>query len=240
MRYLVSVSFDGTDYAGFQKQDNAIAVQELIERAIKNMTAIETTIYGSGRTDRGVHAMDLTFHFDTSVVIKEYQWILGLNKRLPNDIIINSIKLVSNDFHARYHAKSRIYEYKIAKQASNVFNQRYELYIKDFNFELAKKCLKYFIGTKDFRNFSKADELQETIRTIYNFTLIETNDHYVFTIEGNSFLRYMVRSIIGTIIDISTNKKQITIIEEIFKEGNRKLAGKTALAKGLCLKKTNY
>lgn len=240
MRYLVSTSFDGTNYSGFQKQDNAITVQHLIEKAIKNMTSIPTPIYGSGRTDRGVHAKDLTFHFDTNLIISEDTWIVGLNKRLPNDIKINSLTLVLDDFHARYHALSRVYEYVISKNENNVFNQRYEVYIDNIDFKIAEKCLKYFIGTKDFRNFSKSTEEKETIRTIYNFTLIETDQHYIFTIEGNSFLRYMVRSIIGTIIDISTNKKDIESINEIFKPGNRNLAGKTALAKGLYLKKTNY
>lgn len=240
MRYLVSVSFDGTNYAGFQKQNNAIAIQEVIEKAIKNMISMPFKIYGSGRTDRGVHAKDLTFHFDSDLDISTEQWTMGLNKQLPFDIRINWVKEVASNFHARYHAISRIYEYKIAKSLSDVFSYNYEVYIENFDITKAKAALKYFIGTKDFRNFSKSTIEQDTIRTISEFTLNETYNHYIFTIKGNSFLRYMVRSIVGTIIDIATNKKAIESIEEIFKEGNRKLAGKTAESRGLYLKKTNY
>ena len=156
MRYLVSVSFDGSNYAGFQKQINALGIQTVIEKAIKNMTATETIIHGSGRTDKGVHAKDLTFHFDSNLDIEESVWVTGLNKRLPLDIRINWVKKIKSSFHARHHAKSRVYEYKIAKKTSDVFKQRYEVYIENFNYENAVNCLNYFIGTKDFRNFYKA------------------------------------------------------------------------------------
>ena len=240
MRYLVEVSFDGSNYVGFQRQLNGNAIENEIEKAFKNMTKIPTKIYSSGRTDKGVHAKALTFHFDSDLEITLENWVNGLNKRLPLDIRVNKIKVVKASFHARYSAKARIYQYYISKKPNTPFNQRYEVYIEGFDYNKALETLNYFIGKKDFRGFSKAPKDKDTIKEIYEFTLKETKNHYIFTIKGSSFLRYMVRSIIGTIIEIATNRKDISVINEIFKTHNRKLAGKSAEARGLYLKRVIY
>lgn len=239
-RYLCTVSYDGSNYSGFQRQLNSSSIQTEIEKAIKNMTTIETTIHSAGRTDKGVHALAQTFHFDLLVELDCNVLVNGLNKRLNDDIIIKDVKKVSDSFHARHHAKERIYEYKIAKKQSNIFSQRYEVYIENFDIDIAKECTKLFLGTKDFTGFAKMSKEKDPIRTIKSIEIKETSSHYTFTFIGVSFLRYMVRSIMGTIIEVSTNKKDITVIEEIFNTNNRKLAGKTAEAKGLFLKKVIY
>lgn len=239
-RYLATVSYDGSNYSGFQRQLYSNSIQEEIEKSIKNMTQIQTTIHSSGRTDKGVHALAQSFHFDLLVEINCDALIRGLNLRLPDDIVIEKIIRVSNTFHARHDAKTRVYEYRIAKKPSNIFNQRYEVYVENFDIEIAKQCSKLFIGTKDFTGFAKLSIDKDPIRIIKDVKVKETKDQYIFTFIGVSYLRYMIRSIMGTIIDVSTNKKKIEVINEIFETNNRKLAGKTAPAKGLFFKEVKY
>ena len=241
VRYLFEVSYDGSSYSGFQRQTNANSIQSEIEKALKNMTRIELTIHSAGRTDKGVHALAQTFHADFPFEIENIDiFIRGINKRLPSDIIIKKIKKVNNRFHARHNAKYRIYEYVIAKRPSDIYNQRFEVYIENFNIELAKLATQKFVGVKDFAGFSKKNIDKETIRSIESIDVKETKTHYIFTFKGVSFLRYMVRSIMGTIIEIATNKKDISIIDDIFETKDRKLAGKTADAKALFFKKVIY
>lgn len=242
MRYLVTVSYDGSSYFGFQRQKEQLTIQTVIERSLKKMVKKDINIHSAGRTDRGVHAKGQTFHFNSKLPITPKGWMRSLNEILPLDIRILDVVIVDDKFHARHHAILRTYEYYIAKSESSVFSQRYEVYIKGFNYEIAKKCIEMFLGKKDFSGFAKIDNKKstDTLRKIRNFELKETNQHYIFKIEANSFLRYMVRSIIGTIIDVATSKKDINVIKEIFDTNNRKLAGKTAKACGLYLTKVTY
>lgn len=240
IRYKAICEYDGTFYNGFQRQKNSLGIQEVIEKAIKNMTRQVVTIQSSGRTDKGVHAKGQVFHFDLDTYIEEDALLKGLNKRLPLDIKVLEIKEVSNSFHSRYSAKSKRYKYYIAKNESSVFEKNYEVYIKDFDLNKIKNIEKYFIGTKDFAGFAKKVPEKETTKTIYDLKIKETKTHYIFIFHGNSFLRYMIRSIMGTIIDIATDKKEIDIINEIFTTKDRSLAGKTAEARGLYLDKVYY
>lgn len=239
-RYLFTVSYDGSNYSGFQRQINSNSIQEEIEKAIKRMTRQEITIHSAGRTDKGVHAIGQTFHIDINIEIEENRWIEALNLRLPDDIIIKKVKRVNNKFHARHSAKKRVYYYKIAKHESNIFTQRFELYVKNFDISIAKEAIKKFIGTKDFTGFFKSNPNKDPIRTIENIEIKETKDYYYIVFTGISFLRYMVRSIVGIIISVSTNKTPIETIDLIFATKDRSLASKTAEAKALYLDKIIY
>lgn len=239
-RYLFTVSYDGSNYSGFQRQTNANSIQGEIEKAIKRMSRLEVTIHSAGRTDKGVHALAQTFHLDLDFTIEPEVWLKAINLRLPEDIIIKKIKKVSDTFHARHSAKSRVYYYKISKKPSDIFNQRFEVYVEGLNIELASKAIDKFIGTKDFTGFYKSSSDKDPIRTLSNIKIKETKDHYYFIFEGVSFLRYMIRSIMGTVISVSTNKMELNDIDLIFKTKDRSLAGKTAEAKALFLQKINY
>ncbi|MFA7422477.1 MAG: tRNA pseudouridine synthase A, partial [Acholeplasmataceae bacterium] len=146
MRYLAVVSYDGTKYHGFQSQTNALGIQAVIEKAFRLMTQTVIKIHSAGRTDKGVHAIAQTFHYDSDLNLELDNW-LRVNDRLPLDIRIKSIKIVSDDFHARHSAKSKKYRYVIAKQPSTVFNANYEVYIKNLDIEPIKKAIPFFIGT---------------------------------------------------------------------------------------------
>jgi tRNA pseudouridine38-40 synthase len=240
MKYLGIVSYDGTNYHGFQRQKNALGIQTLIERAFRLMTQTEITIHSASRTDKGVHALKMPFHFETELDLDPEIWIRALNLRLPNDIRIMKIKPVHARFHARHSAKGKIYRYVIAKKPSTVFNSRYETYVPDFDIEVVRDLLPKFEGTHDFRGFCRYTKGKETVRTIHSLTLKETKKAYVFTFDGISFLRYMVRSIMGTLIEIGQHKIEPEVIDDLFQTKNRELAGKTAEARGLFLVRVKY
>lgn len=239
MRYKAVVSYDGTRYCGFQSQKNALGIQEVIEKAFRLMTQTKIKIHSAGRTDKGVHAIAQVFHFDSELDLKTDSW-LRVNDRLPLDIKIISIKQAAKDFHARHHSKSKKYRYIIAKDESKVFAVNHEVYIRNLAINPIKEAIPYFIGTHDFTGFCKLVKGKPTEKTIYSIDLKETKKHYIFTIHGNSFLKYMVRSMMGTLIAIGLYKKPPGIIKEILESKNRKLAGTTAEARGLYLQKIYY
>jgi len=236
MRFKAIVSYDGTPYHGFQSQKNAIGIQEVIEKSFRLMTQTEIKIHASGRTDKGVHALNQVFHFDSDLDIN---W-LRVNDRLPLDIRIKSVVKVNDDFHARHSAVSKKYKYVLAKKESSVFKKNYEVYIRNLNIEPMIIASKYFEGTHDFKGFCKHVKGKPTIKTIYEVKFRETKDHYIFTFHGNSFLKYMVRSMMGTLIEIGLAKKDPQIIKEILETQERKLAGKTAESRGLYLQRVYY
>jgi len=239
MRYLAIISYDGSCYHGFQKQINGLGIQEVIEKAFRLMTQTEIKIHSAGRTDKGVHAIGQAFHFDSNLDIDEATW-LRVNDRLPLDIRVHKIKKVKPDFHARHSAKSKIYKYVVAKNPSSAFSKNYEVYIKHFDINLVSEVINDFVGTHDFKGFCQYVKDKPTIKTIYSISVKETKKHYIFSFHGNSFLKYMVRSMMGTIIQIGIGKKDPTIIKEILETQDRSLAGKTAEARGLFLVKIYY
>lgn len=239
MRYKAIVSYDGTNYVGFQSQVNRQGIQDAIEKAFRLMTQHTIKIVGAGRTDKGVHAFGQVFHFDSDLDLDVASW-MRINDRLPEDIRIKSIKKVKPDFHARHSSTSKIYRYVIAKEPSTPFTARYESYIRNFDISPVKEAIPYFLGTHDYRGFCQLVPGKPTIKTIYSIDVKETKKHYIFTFHGNSFLKYMVRSMMGTLIQIGLGRKEPEIIKTILEEKDRKLAGKTAEAKGLFLVKIMY
>lgn len=236
MRYLAIVSYDGTNYSGFQSQSNAVGIQDVIEKSLRLMTQTEIRIHASGRTDKGVHAINQPFHFDSDLDI---DW-LRVNDRLPLDIRIKSVKKVKDDFHARHSVKSKKYKYVLAKKPSSVFKKNYEVYIRNLDIKPMLEAYPYFIGTHDYKGFCQYVKGKPTIKHMYDINFKETKDHYIFTFHANSFLKYMVRSMMGTLIEIGLNKKEPTVIKEILATQNRALAGKTAEARGLYLLQVYY
>ncbi|MDL2292327.1 tRNA pseudouridine(38-40) synthase TruA [Acholeplasma sp. OttesenSCG-928-E16] len=240
MRYLAIVEYDGTNYSGFQSQKNANTIQDAIEKAFRLMTQTEVKIYGSGRTDKGVHAIGQTFHFDSDLNIDIETWEKALNKRLPGDIRIKKIIKKKNSFHARHSAKSKIYKYIISKRELSAFEYNHMVYIEKFDLSLAKLACEDLVGTHDFIGLSQYVLNKPTIKTIYSVNIKETKDKITFFFHGNAFLKYMVRSIMGTLIEIATKRKPVNQFNIIFEQKLRSLAGKTASPKGLYLVKVFY
>lgn len=216
MRIKGIVSYDGSHYQGFQdqKKDGVKTIQKEIERLLSYICNSPITIFASGRTDRGVHALNQVFHFDLNVDRDINHLKYALNRMLPRDILIKSLEVVSDDFHARYSAKRKHYRY-IVDRVRNPFNVNYALfYDRKIDEELLNKGMKLFLGEHDFINFCSNKEEESYIRTIYQFTYHQENNQLIFDIIGSGFKRYMVRMIIGTVLALNNHQIELNYIEQ--------------------------
>lgn len=242
MRVVLKISYDGTNYCGWQRQKNGVSVQEVLEDVLLKLTGEKTNLTASGRTDSGVHAAGQIAHFDTNATIPPEKFYLALNSILPNDIRVLSSSLAKEDFHARYTAKRKTYVYKF--YVSDVIlplKERYAVRIDDFDVEKADKVLQKIVGTHDFKCFlSSGSEIKTTVRTIYSLTIDKTDNDVCIEVCGNGFLYNMVRIIAGTALMASQGKISATDVDNALLTGNRTLVGKTAPAKGLTLKSVEY
>lgn len=240
MRYKMTFSYDGSNYFGSQRQKDIRTVELKLNEALSKMHKHDVVIVTSGRTDRGVHALNQVAHFDSDLNIEEKRFVKAVNSLLPEDIIINEIKQVNDDFHARYHAVKKEYLYIITTKY-DIFKRNYETYIyQDLDVDLMEKAIKLFEGTHDFKGFCSYVKDKPTVKTIYESKIKEENGKLLITVIGDNFLRYMVRKMVGTLIDIGLKKKDISIINEIFDTLDPKLCGKTAKPNGLYLKEVYY
>ena len=238
----ITIQYNGKNYCGWQKQNNSPGIQGTIEKAIFDITREEVKITGSGRTDAGVHALGQVANFKTNSQIPVDRIPNALNAKLPKDISIVKAEEVDEDFHSRYSAKKKTYRYQ-------VYNSLYRSPIYadisypvkyDLDIDKMKKEAKSLIGTYDFKGFmSSGSSVIDTVRTIYNIEVSKSEDLIIIEIEGNGFLYNMVRIIAGTLVDIGRGRiaeKMSTIIES----KSRSMAGHTAPAHGLFLKKVDY
>ena len=244
MRILATTSYKGTNYSGWQKQPNVISVQEVIEKELLKFFNREITIYGAGRTDAGVHAYGQRFHFDVEVNELDLDRLLySLNKMLPDDIKIIDVEEVDSDFHARYSAKGKIYSYTIlfTNKEPFFFDTTY-LYPKDIDIDLFKSALDKFVGIHNFKNFTSKEEDEENfVREIYSIN-VEHNDSMAYIIlQGNGFMRYMIRYIIGYAIDVASKKYPLESIDDLLAEDSeRHIVSSKAPASGLTLMSVIY
>ena len=242
MRYFLFFSYNGKSYHGWQKQINSITVQEKIEEALSILLKERIEVFGAGRTDAGVHAKQMVAHFDISKGVENLKKIIfNLNKFLPNDISVKSLKSVKNDAHARFDAISRTYKYQMNKE-KDVFFDQYGYYINySLNKKKIKEAIKIIKSNQDFKCFTKSKtDVKNYICDILDVKWIESEKEYIFEITANRFLRNMVRSIVGTLIDIGSGKISINHFIEIIKSKDRSMAGYSVPAKGLFLTKINY
>ena len=242
MRYLIRFSYDGTSYNGFQKQrhlDNTI--QGKMELALKQINnGKDTKLTASGRTDRGVHALDQCAHVDIDVDITPYKLKRALNSLLEGDIHVFSVEEVDSEFHARYMVKKKTYMYKINVGEYNPIerNIAYQLG-KKLDVDKMNKAIKDFIGKHDFSAFcSNEDKKEDCNKEIYDAYIKEDGDTITIFFEGNGFLKYMVRTMVGYLIEIGLGKRD-NDIKERFKESKRSKI-RTANPEGLYLYKVEY
>lgn len=241
MRYFIEFSYHGAAYNGWQNQPNALTVQEVLEKGLLLLLKTPISTVGAGRTDTGVHAKQMFAHFDTDVVFNEADLIYKLNSFLPNDIAIHAVFKVKETAHARFDAISRTYLYRISLQ-KNVFNFGSAYYVKlNLDVEKMKEATKILFQYRDFQCFSKVNTDVKT----YNCELMQAewffeDDELHFTIKANRFLRNMVRSIVGTMIQIGLGKLQVEDLHAIIKSKNRREAGFSVPAHALYLTKIEY
>ncbi len=243
--YKVKMAYDGSSYHGFQRQDNALTVQEVVESALKKLFLQDITIFGCSRTDTGVHADEYYFSFKCGrdIKINPRGIVFALNSKLPDDIAVLSCEEAAEDFHARYNCVGKEYKYIIHNnEVKNPFlrTQAYK-YWYPIDEKLLDRAAKHFVGTHDFRSFcSEANEKANTVRTIYSFDVVRENDKVIMTVSGDGFLYNMVRIMVGTLLFVNEGKIKEEDIPEIIKSKDRKNAGRTASACGLHLNRVFY
>lgn len=244
MKILLTISYDGSNYFGWQRQKNAITVQQIIEEKLSVLLKQNIKIIGAGRTDSKVHALDqkATFNIDKCPVpINKLP--LAINNLLPHNIVITNAKMTDENFHVRHDVLKKTYEYKILNFEYPIPQYRnYCWHIKNnLDTEKMASATKYFIGTKDFAGFCAAgSSVKSTIRTIYDFTVTRSNNFIIFEITGNGFLYNMVRIIIGTIVNIGEGKIKLSDTEKIINTKKRIPISRTAPPQGLTLTNITY
>ena len=239
----LTIQYDGTNYCGWQKQNNAKSIQEEIGRSIVKVTGEEVKLIGASRTDRGVHAQGQVANFMTASNIPADKFKYAINSNLPEDIRIKESELVDDSFHSRYDAVGKKYIYLIFNR--RILNPLYRNYSYHVPYELninhMEIAAKYFLGTHDFSAFMAANSsVKSTVRTIYDIELTRNKDLISVSIKGNGFLYNMVRIIIGTLVEVGSGKLSPHSIPQIIESKNRKTAGHTAAAKGLYLEEIYY
>ena len=240
MRYFIDISYFGKNYHGWQTQENAITIQEIIDKSLSTILKKDIKSLGSGRTDTGVHAMSQVAHFDFNGNIIE-DFLYRINSLLPRDISINSINGVKENVSARFDAISREYIYKIHTKKSPFLNDYSYYYKRDIDIELMNKACDIIKKFKDFQTFSKVKTDVNNYNCTISYAAIEKeNNSYFFKVTSNRFLRGMVRAIVGTLFEINENKIEIDLLEDIIIKKERKLAGPSVPAHGLYLNKVSY
>lgn len=241
--YKITVQYDGTNYSGWQYQTPEVkTIQSELFRALRIIGKKKVVVTGSSRTDAGVHSQGLTANFHLNVRIEPQSLQKALNSLLPEDIRILECTLADKSFNARYQARKKIYSYHIfRKQILPAFKHRFVTHIPyPLNIKAMKKAIKHFYGEKDFSSFTSDEPKKKRVRTISKFKMKVTKEEIIFTVSGKSFLRYMVRNIIGTLIDVGRGKIAPEDIPAIFLAKDRRQAGQTAPARGLFLEEVEY
>lgn len=239
----IIIEYDGTNYCGWQNQENVITIQEKLEDAIEQVTSEKTRLIGSGRTDGGVHALGQVANFFTTSTIPGNKFKYILNNVLPDDIKIIESEQVDMDFHSRFSAKGKRYKYRIytREMPSPIYRNFSFHYKHKLDIQKMEQATKYFIGTHDFTSFmGRGSRVKSPVRTINAIEIEVVGDFIEITFEGNSFLRYMIRIIVGTLINVGSGRTQVLDIPNIISAKNRDRAGKTAPSQGLFLEEVYY
>ena len=245
MRYFAIVSYRGTCYCGWQKQtvSKLPSIEETIEKVLSRLLSTDIKIYGSGRTDAGVHALGQTFHFDSIKDLDLSRFMHSMNELLPKDIRVLEFKKVADDFHARFNALGKTYIYKIRNaKVSNAFKSDLEYTLgQKLDVEKMVEASKVFIGEHNFQNFtSKEEDEQNFVRNIKDIAINCKDDNIEISLTGNGFMRYMVRMIVGNLIQIGLGKLTKEDIKNALENKERKPSSHKAPGHGLYLKEVIY
>ena len=243
MRVLIYVSYDGTSYGGWQKQNNAPSIEEELEKAIFDLFKEEIPVIGASRTDAGVHSAGSAAVFDVETRMPAEKIAFALNPRLPEDIRVVKSMEVRPDFHPRHTDTIKTYCYRI--YLGRIMDPRFRLYMHQvhvpLDVEKMRAAAAYFVGEHDFKSFSStATQVTDFVRTIYSLDVSEIENGLEIRVTGNGFLYNMVRIIAGTLIDVGRGQIEVSSIPKIIEAKNREAAGPTAPAKGLALEEIRF
>jgi tRNA pseudouridine38-40 synthase len=245
MRIAMGIEYDGTNYFGWQSQafDQLPTLQDTLAQAISSVADQTVNIIAAGRTDAGVHATGQVIHFDTHVIRTEHAWVMGTNSRLPKDMVVHWAKSVPEDFHARFSATKRRYQYLIfnSKTRSALFHHRAAFIYEPLEAALMHDAAQCLVGEHDFSAFRAAECQSKTAMRNIEYIKIERQGNFVCCeIQANAFLHHMVRNIMGTLIKVGAGIHPAQTMKEILGSRDRRQAGATAPACGLYLVKVIY
>ncbi len=242
--FKMIVEYDGTAYCGWQRQENGLSIQQVLEEAIELITGEKVSVIGSGRTDAGVHALNQAAHFKSNSSLPLDNIYRGLNSVLPKDIVIKEMEEVPEDFHALRDVKSKVYVYKICNQRLRpAIGRNYFWHVRyPLNMEFMREATKYIIGTHDFSSFCAANtQVKDRVRTILDIDIKKNEEGIIeVNVVAHGFLKYMVRNIVGTLVEIGRGKWEPEEMKRILESKDRKIAGATAPAYALFLKEVKY
>lgn len=243
MRIKATVAYDGSGYHGWQKQDNAHSIQTEIERALKVLHGTPTSVTASGRTDAGVHALGQVFHFDApgNIPVKSYQ--NALNSLLPKDIRIQKTEAVPDDFHARFSARRKVYEYICTTDRNSPFAFRYKTILRrPVSLEAIRQAASFLMGEHDFTSFSCAqiDPRKSRIKRLDRLEITQEGSDLRFRFEGNGFLRYQVRMMMGALLAAGEGRIQPEDVKRMLEAKDKEACRFNAPAQGLYLVRVDY
>lgn len=243
MNIRLIIEYDGTDLSGWQRQPHKPTVQEHIEAILARVTRKRVILVGSGRTDSGVHACAQVANFETDYDAPAEKWAAILNDALPASIRILESVEVPATFHAQKNAKRKTYEYRILNRSvASALERKVYFFPRRVDWDRVESCLPHFVGTKDFASFQGArPNSKTTVRTVLRFDLYRGGGGlYLLRIEGTGFLKQMVRTIVGTVLEVGVGLRRPEDIPSLFESPDRRRAGRTAPACGLYLLRVDY
>jgi tRNA pseudouridine38-40 synthase len=238
------LEYDGTSYHGWQRQKNGTSVQEVLENNLRIILEEPVTVIGSGRTDAGVHALQQVCNFKTASNLSPEALKRAMNSLLRDDIFIQSAEYMPDEFHSRYSARSKRYEYRLwNRREKNIFLRHYTWHVRErLDLERISKCLSILLGRHDFSSFRSTGS--SNLNPVREMTKAEVSVNVeglvTFVFEADGFLRHMVRNIVGTVVDVGRHRTGIDEFQEILKSLDRKKAGIKAPPQGLFLTMVNY
>lgn len=239
----VVIEYDGTDFAGFQKQRGRRTVQAEVCRAVQKITKETVAVVGASRTDAGAHATGQVIHFRTTCRIPVERVPSALNSVLPKDVSARRAWEADDGFHARYSARSRVYRYTIWNHpVRSALIERYAYRVRQpLHLEAMREAVQYFVGKHDFAAFaSEVKRYTNTVREVYSAQLLARPPLVWLRVEANGFLQGMVRAMMGTLVEIGLGKRDLETIVQLLEKGRRGEAGYSVPAHGLCLVRVNY
>jgi len=241
LRYFIAFSYFGASYHGWQKQPNAITVQEVLEKSLSTLLRKPILLMGAGRTDTGVHAKQMYAHFNFDKIDVVKDLVYRVNAFLPEDIAVQDIFEVPTEAHARFDATTRTYEYWVVTQKTPFYITNAHFVKQSLDIVLMNKAAEIIMSYTDFECFSKSNTDVHTYLCAISEAIWEKKeDKLVFTITANRFLRNMVRAIVGTLLDVGVGKSTLDDVKKIIESKNRSEAGVSVPAKGLYLTKITY
>jgi len=242
LRYFLDISFNGKNYHGWQTQPNATSVQETVTKALATITRAKINLVGAGRTDAGVHALQLFAHFDSAEKLNEKEIQQKLNAFLPDDIVINSLFLVASNLHARFDAISRSYEYRIwLGRNPFLLDTTWQIHYQQLDVDKMNEAAAILLKYTNFKCFSKSKTDVKTYHCdIIKAVWVLEGRLLVFKITANRFLRNMVRAIVGTLIDVGLGKLTTKDVIAILESEDRSKAGVSVPPQGLFLSRIIY